>query len=329
MARIVLGMDIGGTKSHAVLADDTGKILGEGVGGSGNINFIPLDLAERSFAEAIGQAQDQAGISTLETEIAVIGIEPQVEPLHPCLKRLAGPKRIVRKEEGECSLVGGLVEKVGLAMIAGTGSVGWGRNAQGRTHVTSCWGPIGDEGSAYYLAVRGINAAFRADDGRGPKTKMVERIMQKIGGRTLRECVTPLYTSQDFRREVSQYCKIVMDLATGNPPDGPMRQIVDEGAEEIAHFLATCAEVLGLHQAPYKVVAGSLTIKVPYYWQQVETRLQKRHPQTKLVVPRFSPGVGAVLIALDMIGVPWSKPVIDQVEKTCRKETGPDVRRDS
>jgi N-acetylglucosamine kinase-like BadF-type ATPase len=319
MTRIVLGMDIGGTKSHAVLADETGRVLGEGVGGSGNINFIPLEMAERSFAEAIGQAQRQAGIDRLETEIAVVGIEPQVEPLHPCLKRLANPKRIERHEEGECSLVGGLVEKTGIAMIAGTGSVGWGRNAEGRTHVTSCWGPIGDEGSAYWLAVRGINAAFRADDGRGPPTNMVERIIQKIGGPTLRACVTPLYTSQDFRREVSQYCKIVMELATSDPPDGPMREIVDEGAEEIAHFLATCAEVLGLHKAPYKVVAGSLVINVPYYWRQVEQRLRRRHPHTELVMPRFSPGVGAALIALNAIGVSWSKQVIDNLEKTCRK----------
>ncbi len=318
MARIVLGMDVGGTKSHAVLADETGRVLGEGVGASGNINFIPLEMAQRSFADAIGQAQAQAGIEMLHTEIAVIGIEPQVEPLHPCLKRLANPKRIVRHEEGECSLVGGLVEKTGIAMIAGTGSVGWGRNAAGKTHVTSCWGTLGDEGSAYWLAVHGINAAFRADDGRGPKTKMVDRIIEKIGEPTLRACVTPLYTSRDFRREVSQYCKIVMDLATADPPDETMRQIVDEGAGEIAHFLATCAEVLGLHTAAYKVVAGSLPIKVPYYWQQIESRLKKRHPQATLVTPRLSPGIGAVLIALNAIGVPWSQQVTNNLKATGR-----------
>ncbi len=321
MARIVLGMDIGGTKSHAILADDTGRILGEGVGGSGNINFIPLELAEQSFAEAITTAQKQAGIKTLETEIAVIGIEPQPDPLFPCITRLARPKKILRKEEGECSLVGGLVEKVGLALIAGTGSVGWGRNAAGRTHVTSCWGPIGDEGSAYWLAEHGINAAFRADDGRGPATKMVDKIIAKIGGPTLRACVTPLYTSQDFRREVSQYAKIVMDLATATPPDEVCKQIVHEGAAEIAHLLATCAEVLGLHTGGYKVAAtGSLVTKVPYYFNLVQTLLHQKHPHATLVLPRFSPGVGAALIALDLIGVPWNESVVANIEASAPKE---------
>ena len=314
-------MDIGGTKSHALLSDETGRILGEGVGGSGNINFIPLELAEQSFADAIGSAQKCAGLKDLATEIAVIGIEPQPDPLLPCLNRLARPGKILRKEEGECSLVGGLVEKVGLSLIAGTGSVGWGRNQAGQTHVTSCWGPIGDEGSAYYLAQRGINAAFCADDGRGPATKMVDRIIEKIGGPTLRACVTPLYTSQDFRRDVSQYARIVMDLATANPPDKVMKEVVDGGAQEIAHLLATCAEKLGLDKGSYKVAAtGSLVTKVPYYFDQVQTRLRRRHAGANLVLPRFSPGVGAVLIALDLIGVPWNDGVIANLEATASKQ---------
>ena len=321
MARIVLGMDIGGTKSHAILADETGHLLGEGVGGSGNINFIPLELAEQSFQDAITTAQKQAGIKKLTAEIAVIGIEPQPDPLFPCVNRLAHPKRILRKAEGECSLVGGIVEKVGLSLIAGTGSVGWGRNEAGQSHVTSCWGPIGDEGSAYDLAQRGINAAFWADDGRGAPTRMADEIIAKIGGPTLRDCVTPLYTSQDFRREVSQYARIVMDLATADPPDKVMQQIVHDGAEEVAHILATCAERLGLHKAGYKVAAtGSLVTKVPYYFDQIHTRLRNRHLNATMVLPRFSPGIGAILIALDLIGVPWGDSVIANVEGSAPEE---------
>ena len=318
MPRIVLGMDIGGTKSHAVLADETGKILGEGVGGSGNINFIPLELAEKSFEEAITAAQKEAGIDELRAEIAIIGIEPQVEPLHDCINRLAKPKQILRKEEGECSLVGGLVEKAGISLIVGTGSVGWGRNSAGQTHVTSCWGPIGDEGSAYWLAEQGINAAFLADDRRGPMTTMVDKIIEKIGGPSLRDCVTPLYTSQDFRREVAQYAKIVMELATAAVPDEVMKKIVDEGAEHIAQILATCAEVLGLDKEAYRVAAGSLTIKSDYYFDQVQTRLGKRHGGARLVMPRFTPGVGAVLIGLDLIGVDWNKELLGRIESSVR-----------
>ena len=249
------------------------------------------------------------------TEFAVIGIEPQPDPLFDCLNRLARPKKIIRKQEGECSLVGGLADKVGVSLIAGTGSVGWGRNAAGEVHETSCWGPIGDEGSAYWLAQHGLNAAFYAEDCRGPATKMHERVLERIGATNIRDNITLLYTSHDFRKEVSQYARIVIDLATANPPDEMMKQIVDEGAEHLAHILATCAEVLGLHTGPYKVAAtGSLVTKVLYYFDQVQTRLQKRHPGASMMLPRFSPGVGAALIALDMIGVAWTDELLARVE---------------
>lgn len=310
MAPIVLGMDIGGTKSHAVLADETGKILGEGVGGAGNINFISLELAQQSFTEAITAAQQQAGIDKLQTEIAIIAIEPQVDPLIPCIQRLARPKQVLRRAEGECSLVGGLVEKVGVALIAGTGSVGWGRNAQGRTHVTSCWGPIGDEGSGYWLSEQGINAAFMADDGRGPTTRMVGEIIKKIGGQTLRECVTPLYTSQDFRKEVSQYARIVIDLATANPPDEVMKAILDKGAEHLAHILATCMKYLAYTLGPTRW-------PLPARWLPRTPAISSRcaavcarHSEVQMLLPRFSPGVGAVLIALDLIGVEWTDRLV-------------------
>ena len=322
VARIVLGMDIGGTKSHAVLADDTGRILGEGTGGSGNINFIPLQTAEESFTEAITTARRQAGIEKLRVEFACIGIEPQPQPLFPCLERLAGPKKIIRKQEGECSLVGGLANSVGLALIAGTGSVGWGRNAAGETHETSCWGPIGDEGSAYWLAQRGLNAAFCAEDRRGPATRMRGKVLERLGGvPNIREHITLLYTSQDFRKEVAQYARIVMDLATADPPDEVMRDIVHEGAEQLAHILAVCAEALSLHTGPYKVAAtGSLVTRVPYYFNGVQTALRKRHAGAEMVLPRFSPGVGAVLIALQEIGVEWNEELFANTDATAAKE---------
>ncbi len=322
MARIVLGMDIGGTKSHAVLADETGRILGEGTGGAGNINFIELEMAEQSFTEAITTACKQAGIEELEAEFAVIGIEPQPDPLFPCLNRLARPKRIIRKQEGECSLVGGLADNVGVSLIAGTGSVGWGRNAAGETHETSCWGPIGDEGSAYWLAQRGLNAAFWAEDERGPATLMHGKILERLGGvSNIRDNITLLYTSQDFRKEVSQYSRIVMDLATADPPDEVMQDIVHEGAEHLAFMLAVCAEALGLHAGPYRVAAtGSLVTRVPYYFDQVQGRLWKRHRGAKMVLPRFSPGVGAALIALAEIGVEWSEELLARTDATAAKE---------
>jgi len=313
--QIVLGMDVGGTKTHAVLADSQGHILGQGIGASANINFVTLQQAEASFCDAISQAQEQAAIDNLETEIAIIGIEPDPEPLYPFLQKVARPKKILHKKEGECSLVGGLVEHVGLSLIAGTGSVGWGRNKDGQTHVTSCWGIIGDEGSAYDLARRGVNAVFWAADGRGPETKLTQAFCEHFGVAKVIDFVSPIYQNPDVRRNFAALSRIVMKIALDGDPVAV--EVVKEGARQIAYFLATCAEVLDMDHEPYRVAAtGGLVSSGGWYFDLIQEYLRERHPEATLVQPRFEPAIGAALIGLAEIGIEWNDDVVENIENT-------------
>ena len=321
---IVLGMDIGGTKTHAILGNTKGELLGQGFSTAANINFVTLQQAEGAFTEAIGTAKKEAGIEQLQTEVAVIGIEPSPEPLHPVLNKLAKPKKIIHKKEGECSLVGGLGEHVGLSLIAGTGSVGWGRNKDGKTHMTSCWGTIGDEGSAYDLARRGVNAAFWAADGRGPKTVLVDKLLEKFQVEDMRDVCTPIYQNEDIRKNFSSLSRMVMQSALEG--DAVAREIVEEGAKQIAIFLTACAEQLGMQNDQYKIAAtGGLVSKGGWYFDLIQAALRQKHPGATLVQPEFEPGVGAVLLALKELGVRWDKTLIENMEKSLKKiERGPE-----
>lgn len=316
--KVVLGMDVGGTKTHAVLADENGKILGQGIGGSANINFVTLAQAEASFGEAIEAAKKQAGIDKLQTEIAVIGIEPDPAPLHPFVKKIANPKKIIQKKEGECSLVGGLAKPTGVSLIAGTGSVGWGRNKKGQTHMTSCWGIIGDEGSAYDLARRGVNAAFWATDKRGPDTKLCQALCEHFGVKTVYDIVTPIYQNPDVRKNFAALSRIVMKLALAG--DKVAQDVVKEGAAQLTHAICTCAEVLNMQDEPYEVAAtGGLVSSGGWYFDLIQEGIAKRHKGAKLVKPKFEPALGATLIALSEIGVAWDKSVIDNMTASLKK----------
>ena len=314
-------MDIGGTKTHAVLADTKGWILGEGFGTAANINFVTLKQAEDAFAEAIGQAQKQAGIKDLVTEVAVIGIEPNPTPLHSILYKVAKPGRILHKKEGECSLVGGLVEPTGVALIAGTGSVGWGRNKKGQTHMTSCWGTIGDEGSAYDLARRGVNAAFWATDARGPKTKLCAALCKHFGVETVQDFVTPIYQNPDVRKNFAALSRVVMEVAKGG--DEVAVEVVKEGARQLALIIATCAEVLGFDKEPYHVAAtGGLVSSGGWYFDLVQENLTARHSGAKMVKPKFEPGIGAALIALAELNIKWDDSLVANMETSLKKLKG-------
>ncbi len=314
---MVMGFDVGGTKTRTVLMDETGMIRGQGEGGSGNTNFIPLEIANQSFTDAIEQARKGAGIKELGIDCAVVGTEPDPKPVAPLIKQLAGTKRVIHKKEGECSMVGGLVQKVGLSLICGTGSVGWGRNAKGETSMTSCWGPIGDEGSAYDIARRGVNAAFWAWDGRGPQTVLVDYLLEMFKQKDLRDTCTPLYTSPNLRKDFASLATLVTKAVNGG--DKVAKQILGDCAAQVAYFLAACANNLKMGEAAYQVAAptGGLVANADWrYFKMINRELQKIHPKARLVKPRFEPVVGAALIALDEAGIAWTPQLIRNVESS-------------
>lgn len=314
-----MGFDVGGTKTACVLVNHEGFILGGGAGGSGNTNFIPLKIANKSFADAMESARRMAGIRKLDVECVVVGTEPDPAPMAPLIRRLTGTRRIIHRKEGECSMVGGLVKKTGLSLICGTGSVGWGRNAKGRTSMTSCWGYLGDEGSAYDMARRGVNAAFWAWDGRGPKTVLVNKMLAMFKKKDLRDVCTPLYTSPNLRKDFAGLARLVTEAAAEG--DRVARRIMGDCAADVARFLATCANNLKMGASRYEVAApcGGLVADSNYrYFGMIGRALQKAHPKARLVKPRFDPVIGAALIALDECGIAWTPALIRNIESSLR-----------
>ena len=320
MTKIAMGFDVGGTKTAAILVDSEGTVLGRGFGGSGNTNFIPLKIASQSFTDAVESARKMARIAKLKVDCVVVGTEPDPKPVVPVIKKLTGCARILHRKEGECSMVGGLVKKEGLALICGTGSVGWGRNAKGETSMTSCWGPIGDEGSAYDIARCGLNAAFWAWDGRAPKTILVDKLLTMFGKKDLRDICTPLYTGDNLRKGIADLARMV--TASADECDRVSIAILKDCAEQVAHFLAACANNLKMGDKPYQVanaVSGLTRDTKSRYFKYINQALKSVNPGAKIVPAKFEPVVGAALIALDELGVEWTPKLVKNLEKSLAK----------
>ena len=316
-SKLILGFDVGGTKTAAALMNEQGVVLGQGIGGPANINFIPIKVAEASFTKAVKAAQKMAGLKSLKCDIVIIGIEPSPKPLFPFLSKLTGCSALLHKKEGECSLVGGLVQDVGVSLIAGTGSVGWGRNEKGETHVTSCWGTIGDEGSGWWLGSQGVNAAFWAEDKRGMPTVLVERIAGHYGKKRMIDMVSPFYQEGDWRKNAASFAPVVMKAAEEG--DKVAKRIFTDGARHIALIITRCAEVLGLHRKPYSVAAtGGLVSRGGAYFNLIQKFIKESHKAT-LVIPRFDPVIGACLIGLRELTIERTDQVVKNVELTAPK----------
>jgi glucosamine kinase len=163
-----LGIDGGGSKTCCLVGDET-SILGKGSGGGSNVVRLGKARAEESLSAAIGQACSAAGI--LPSQIARTcmgaagGLRPQIaEDLRRTLSEVVG---------GQVNIVGDMEIALeaafhggpGVVVIAGTGSIAYGRNEKGETARVGGWGfAISDEGSGHWIGRAAIGAALRALD---------------------------------------------------------------------------------------------------------------------------------------------------------------------
>jgi len=171
---MVVGVDAGGTRTRAICISVDGRVWGSGVAGPANHVTGPLSQARRSIGEAIACATAFAGAGRPLPVIAVCigsaGLEhagEEREGRSLLDDQLVRAGRVVLDSDAYVAWAGAFRSRPGVVVIAGTGSMSLGVDANGRRVKVGGWGwRVGDEGSAYAIAVDAIRAALRTLDGR-------------------------------------------------------------------------------------------------------------------------------------------------------------------
>src|ERR1700682_1727708 len=178
----LIGFDGGGTKTHCVILDAGGKIIGEGRGGPSNPLRCGFDAAFRSLSEAAAEALKTAGLRTESITgvcagLAGAGRRNVVRRVLVFLSREFSRAVVQVTTDYEIALEAAAGQGPGVVLIAGTGSAAYGRNAEGQTARAGGYGPwVGDEGSAFEIGRRGVAAAARSRDQAEPITLLAEMI---------------------------------------------------------------------------------------------------------------------------------------------------------
>jgi N-acetylglucosamine kinase-like BadF-type ATPase len=181
-----LGFDGGGTKTQCVAIDDRGNVVGEGRGGPSNPLRCGYDAAFDSLREAATRALASANIQATDISAVHAGLAG------------AGRRNVVRRilvflaqefpsalaqvsSDYEIALEAAVGTGPGVVLIAGTGSIAYGRNAAGETARSGGHGPwIGDEGSAFEIGRRAISAVARVRDIDAPASVLPEMIAMAL-----------------------------------------------------------------------------------------------------------------------------------------------------
>jgi glucosamine kinase len=178
---IFLGIDGGGTKTSCMVGDES-SLLGSGMAGGSNVIRVGEEQAREAFAAAIRQACAVANVTAAQIERTCVGVAGAArseiaEIVRQVLSQLVA---------GEIEVVGDMVVALeaafgagpGVAVIAGTGSIAYGRNSTGRTARAGGWGfAISDEGSGHWIGRSAVAAAFRAYD-EGQSTALLQSLMR-------------------------------------------------------------------------------------------------------------------------------------------------------
>lgn len=313
--RYVMGLDGGGTKTVAVLADETGAVLGWGRGGPMNISFVSPEAAREAVTQAMQTALLQAGVAAID--LVCVGSAGPVDLIQP---DDAVPVRRwqVVYEHGLC-FAGALQQGDGVVVLAGTGSFQWARGPRGQHRVDGKGALIGDEGSAYWIARSGLVAVGRAHDGRGPATALTGLFLAHLGVADELEMARRIYRGGGMpRHEIAGLAPLVTAAAGAGDPVA--LGICREAADLLAHGALVCVRQTGLSGREFPVVlSGSVISAGAVITTPLIAALQAHEPGARPLYPRYEPAVGGVLAGLQALSIPWTEEVLANLNRTLKQ----------
>jgi N-acetylglucosamine kinase-like BadF-type ATPase len=313
---LVLGVDGGGSKTHALVADERGETLGFASSGRSNWEDSGLEEARSALGAAIGGALAAAGVKAGELAASAIGLAGlDWDEDRPMLAELVAPLGLSGAlwldNDSFIALRAGTAEPFGVAVIAGTGTVAAGRDRAGRTFRTFGLGPMyGDFGSATEVAEEAVRAVADAWTGRGPETTLTELLPPLAG------CASPTELLRRLSRgAVGLPPAAPLVLAEAAAGDQACRGIVVRVGAALGETAAVVARRLGLHREAFEMVmAGGLFRGGSRLLEgALVEALWRVAPQATPVRLRCKPVVGAVIEALELAGAATGQGVRERL----------------
>ena len=292
------GVDGGGTRTTLVLADRSGREILRKVGGAGLVDPRDPTASAMLVADLVRAAVTEAGLAAppaaLCAGLAGVGNETERAAVENALaaERVAGRVRIVT--DGEIALEGALGGGAGVLLIAGTGSVAYGRSEAGKVARCGGWGMfVGDEGSGYSIGRAGIVAALRAADGRGPDTRLLPELMAKMGVDTPNGI--PPWVGRVPKGEIAALSRLVVEAADAGDPVA--LDLLRREAGELALHPRALAGVLGPWTEPVTVVFHGGTLSSPLYAGMLSDALAGGLQEFRVRPPVADAVAGALALA--------------------------------
>ena len=304
--RWIIGVDAGGSKTVARLAstESAGKThswhtMGVGRAGPANLRRAGCRAVVRAVDEAIEGAFAEAGFPRRPVRAACLGIAGAGHAaIRQQLVQALQPLRIARHidvtHDAEPLLEWASPPGVGVALIAGTGSLAFARAADGRTARAGGWGYLlGDAGSGFDLVRQALRTILDAVDEGVPRPPWSASLLEHFGAATVDHLIDVLYSGPPDVGQIARAAPIVLHAARDGEPAAAA--VAERAAARLARQAACAAERAGLAPRSYELVlAGGLLIHHSFYRRAVERALDALAAAPRTVQPVGDPEEGAL-----------------------------------
>jgi N-acetylglucosamine kinase-like BadF-type ATPase len=289
---LFLGLDAGGTKTE-LLSDGTPPIHLQGPGA----NPRRIGFAESAHVltdlihQALAQHPDAATVYACAGVSGAGRTEAQAELLAAVQARLDPRVRFLLRHDSEVALEGAFEGGSGVIVIAGTGSVVFGRTRAGRTERVGGWGYLlGDEGSGFRLGQRGLQAVVAMIDG-GPATTLREALAARFELATPQALIQAVYSDH---WPLQQMAPVVLEAAAAN--DAVARHLVAEETNALVRSVGWLVRRVP-DLEPRLALQGGLSHNA-FYQTAFAEALAHKLPDWTLMAPLHTPAEGALRLAM-------------------------------
>ena len=301
-----LGLDVGSSKTHALIADATGRCVGFGAAGAGNYETVGYDGLTQAMQTASAAAARMAGVGAADIAGAGFGVAghdwPADRPPHLAAIAtlgLACPLELVN--DAINGLLAGTTAGWGVNVTAGSSNNCRGRDRAGREgRVVGNGAPFGEYGGAAEIVARGLQAVNHAWIRRGPPTTLTEAYLAASGATDAMNLMEGLTFGRYHLRgelaiEVFRAAEAGDDVAAG---------IVRWAGEELGWLAVAVIRQLELQDEAVEVVqSGSIFDGGPRLSEAMAAVVLRHAPRARLIRLRTLPVVGAVLLGMTAAGV--------------------------
>lgn len=317
-----LGLDGGGTKTAVCLATGAGEILaliedapscyylrsGEGV-----------PFLSRVLRACITDVCHSAGVDRSRIDFAFFGLpaygeaSADVRDVNDVPGELLGHDRYQCDNDMVCGWAGSLGATDGINVISGTGSIAYGRRGERGARVGG-WGEIfGDEGSAYWIGVRGLQAVTHMSDGRLPPGPLLTLVREHLQLDNDLDLIDLVLNRWDADRTLVAGCAPLVSQGAREGDHVATKILNDAGAElgllvDVARRRLTFpADAL----IPVSYSGG--VFREQRVLAGLKAQLQSLPADYDVRPPRYSPVIGAVLYAASLAGRPFDDASLQRI----------------